>query len=250
MGFLEEIIPKVKESVDSGYYVHLREEKRKSFVESIEEEKERGVVPIIAEVKPFSPTQGRLIKKEEMKRYAQEFVRGGACALSILTEPKIFEGDILLLQEKWAVPVLMKDFVIDRRQIGSGDCVLLIQRLLDLCRLDADEFISYAHEDKIEVLLEVHNVEEFERAKKTEADIIGINNRDLATMEVDINTTIKILEKTKSDRIVVSESGINSPTDVKRLIDAGADAILVGTGLLVGRDIRKKIYELKMAASK
>ncbi len=247
MNFLQEIIPKVRDTVDSGYYVHRTNERRKSLVEKIENEKDGGNVPVIAEIKPSSPNEGKIIAKEEREKFAQEYLEGGACALSVLTEPKIFSGDILFLQKEWEVPVLMKDFVIDKRQIGSGDCVLLIQKLLDLCNIEADEMISYAHEDGIEVLLEVHDLHEFERAKKTEADIIGINNRDLETMKVDIGNTVKILEKIKTDRTVISESGISSSEDVKKLVKAGADAVLVGTGLLKSGNVKKKIEEMRKA---
>ncbi|OIO21726.1 hypothetical protein AUJ17_02155 [Candidatus Micrarchaeota archaeon CG1_02_47_40] len=246
MNYLEKIIPQVKETVDSGYYVHASRE-RKSLVEKIEEEKEKKVVPLIAEIKPASPREGKIIGKEEMEEIAREYVEGGASALSILTEPKDFLGDILFLQREWKIPVLMKDFVIDKRQIGSGDAVLLIQKLLDLCHIEADELIDAAHEEGMETLLEVHDVYEFEKAKKTETDIIGINNRNLETMEIDLENTCKILKEVKSDRLVISESGISSAEDVRRLISAGADAVLVGTSLLKCKDRKGRIGEMRGA---
>ncbi|MEM3400235.1 MAG: indole-3-glycerol-phosphate synthase [Candidatus Micrarchaeia archaeon] len=236
--FLDRIIPDVRETINSGYYnVAAREP-----LYSLKEVVEKGA--LIAEVKPRSPSKGVLIS-EDAVHVARELASAGADALSILTEPKHFKGRIDLLREDYGVPLLMKDFIIDERQISGGDAILLILSLLDLVGKTPNALIECAHEKGIEVLLETHTQEEFRRAMETDADLIGINNRDLRTLRVDINTTIKILEKEKPDRPVVSESGIETAEDVERVLRAGASAVLVGTSILTSKNMKERLGELK-----
>ncbi|PIZ97474.1 hypothetical protein COX84_03065, partial [Candidatus Micrarchaeota archaeon CG_4_10_14_0_2_um_filter_49_7] len=127
------------------------------------------------------------------------------------------------------------------KQVGNGDAVLLIQEFLDLAGVDANELVDIAHERDLEVVLEVNSLEAFRKAKKTEADIIGINNRDLQTLKVDLNTTASILQKETCDRIIISESGIVTRETVRKLLDAGVDGVLVGTAILKSADRKKAI---------
>ncbi len=242
MNYLEKILPEVRRTIESGYYKH-NERERKSLVEAIENAKHEKKTPIIAELKPASPSKGA-ISNADMANIGKEYVEHGATALSVLTEPTQFKGNLKLLQREWEVPVLMKDFVIDERQIGSGDAVLLILKLLDMAGKDPAELIDKAHENDIEALLEVHSTEEFLRAKKTEADIIGINNRNLENFDVDIRNTCKILAEVGSDRVVISESGIQSRKDVEQVLGCGADAALIGTSLLKSESPGKMLSEL------
>jgi len=244
MNYLEKMLPDIKKTVESGYYVH-DERDRKSLVEAIEEFRAEQKTPVIGEIKPRSPSEGQILKqKTDCVKLGEELIKGGACALSILAEPIHFGGDMKLLQRPWKVPVLMKDFVIDERQLGSGDAILLILRLLDICDIDENALIEIAHERELEVILETHTLEEFRRAKKTEADIIGINNRNLETMKCDLNTTLNILKQEKSDRVVISESGISTRSDIEKAIGAGASSVLIGTSILKSKSPAAKLKEL------
>jgi indole-3-glycerol phosphate synthase len=168
----------------------------------------------------------------------------GATAISVLTEPNFFKGSIKNLEsvrQKVKIPVLRKDFIIHKNQISEveSDLILLIAGILGD---ELDEFVNDAISSGREPLVEVHNMVELEKAMSTGTKIIGINNRDLTTMKVDITTTEK-LAPLISDRIIISESGISSPDDAMRMMDAGADAILVGTSIMQG-NIYEKTYEL------
>ena len=146
----------------------------------------------------------------------------------------------------------MKDFIISHIQIDiahqlGADAVLLIQSLFDrgYCNLGLDEMITYAHSRNIEVLLETHTDDEFSRALTSQADLVGINNRDLKTLDVDLNTTHRLLKKNASDgRIIVSESGIKSPENIRSLRMSGATAFLVGSAVMSSRDIEGKVRQL------
>jgi indole-3-glycerol phosphate synthase len=168
----------------------------------------------------------------------------GATAISVLTEPQFFKGSIQNLKSVRSsvkIPVLRKDFIIDKAQIHEvdSDLILLIAGILGS---DLEDFVNEALANGREPLVEVHNETELEKALSTHANIIGINNRDLTTMKVDISTTEK-LAPLISDRIIVSESGISSPEDAVRMMDAGVDAILVGTSIMLG-NVYEKTYEL------
>jgi indole-3-glycerol phosphate synthase len=168
----------------------------------------------------------------------------GAAGISVLTEPQFFKGSIQNLKSVRSsvkIPVLRKDFIIDKAQIHEvdSDLILLIAGILGS---DLEDFVNEALANGREPLVEVHNETELENALSTHANIIGINNRDLTTMKVDISTTEK-LAPLISDRIIVSESGISSPEDAVRMMDAGVDAILVGTSIMLG-NVYEKTYEL------
>jgi indole-3-glycerol phosphate synthase len=184
---------------------------------------------------------------------------GGAVAISVVTEPRFFKGSPSLLEEvrsRIALPLLMKDFIVSPVQVqaarGAGaNAILLIQKLFDrgyaACGLD--EMIEFAHVAELEVLLETHAKAEFERALRTEADLIGINNRDLRTLNVDFTTTKDILESVPVDgRTVVSESGVVTPADARFLRRCGADALLVGSSLMRAENVRQAVEGLVRAA--
>ncbi|MDD5472547.1 MAG: indole-3-glycerol-phosphate synthase [Candidatus Methanoperedens sp.] len=222
----------------------------RNFNNIIKARKQKSLIPVIAEVKPSSPTRFiRNVTPQDAAGIAKQMESGGAAAISVLTEPQFFKGSIENLnsvRQAVGIPVLRKDFVIDKAQIheAESDLILLIAGILGN-KLDdfVNEAISYGREP----LVEVHNKKELENALSTRAGIIGINNRDLTTMKVDISTTEK-LAPLISGRIIISESGISSPDDAVRMIGAGADAILVGTSIMQG-NIYDKTYELVHALS-
>jgi indole-3-glycerol phosphate synthase len=147
----------------------------------------------------------------------------------------------------------MKDIVIDKIQIDAAekigaDCILLIQSIFDkkLAR-DIDEFISYAHKKKLMVLLESHTKKEFINSTKTDADLLGINNRNLDTLEINLDVTKNILKDRNEKRIILSESGIESPNDLRFLHACGADAFLVGSSIMKSKDIKGQVKKLVLA---
>jgi len=241
MGFLSDILPVVKKTIDSGYYNVRYGRQKYSLVEEIESASAEGIVPVIAEIKPSSPTEKELVKEDELEKLINDYGESDAAGISVLTEPVHFKGDITLLKHDFQKPALMKDFILSEKQVGNGDAVLLIQEFLDLAGVDANELVDIAHERDLEVVLEVNSLEAFRKAKKTEADIIGINNRDLQTLKVDLNTTASILQKETCDRIIISESGIVTRETVRKLLDAGVDGVLVGTAILKSADRKKAI---------
>ena len=215
------------------------------FRESIKSIKQENLIPVIAEVKPSSPTRFiRNVTPEDAARIAMQMEAGGAAAISVLTEPQFFKGsleNLKTVRNVVKIPVLRKDFIIDKAQIHEveSDLLLLIAGILDDKLGDfVDETLSSGREP----LVEVHNENELDNALSTAAGIIGINNRDLTTMKVDITTTEK-LAPLISGRTIISESGISSREDAIRMIDSGVDAILVGTSIMQG-NIYDKTYEL------
>lgn len=218
---------------------------KRDFAESIEAKKQQNLIPVIAEVKPSSPTKFiRKVTPDDAAEIARQMEAAGAAAISVLTEPQFFHGSIENLnsvRQTVTIPVLRKDFVIDKAQIyeEESDLLLLIAGILG----DAlDDFVDESLSRGQEPLVEVHDERELEKALSTRTHIIGINNRDLTTMKVDISTTEELAPMV-SGRIIVSESGISSPEDAVRMIEAGADAILVGTSIMQG-NIYDKTYEL------
>jgi indole-3-glycerol phosphate synthase len=217
----------------------------RDFKKSIRDKKQKGLIPLISEVKPSSPTRFiRNITPLEASGIASQMESAGAAAISVLTEPDFFKGSIenlISVRKNVKIPVLRKDFIISKNQIHEveSDLILLIAGILGD---ELDDFVNEVISSGREPLVEVHNSDELENALATRANIIGINNRDLTTMKVDITTTEK-LAPLVSNRIIISESGISSPDDAVRMIDAGSDAILVGTSIMLG-NVYEKTYEL------
>ncbi|HDJ05149.1 MAG TPA: indole-3-glycerol-phosphate synthase [Candidatus Bathyarchaeota archaeon] len=212
--------------------------------------------PIISEVKFASPSMGTIRRDRDLKRIVKDMEEGGAAGISVLTEPKHFNGHINFIAEirgQVDIPILMKDIVLSRKQIDAAsrvgaDAVLLIQALFDrgYCEMEMQSMIDYAHFKGLEVLLEVHTKKELRLALGMDADMIGINNRDLKTLKVDLKVTSLLLEKYHDFRgkVIVSESGINSPEDIRFLRRCGARAFLVGTSIMKASNVREKVKEL------
>jgi indole-3-glycerol phosphate synthase len=217
-------------------------------------------VPIIAEVKAASPSKGVIRANLEVGKIASEMARGGAAGISVLTEPKHFNGSLRnLISVRKAVnrPILMKDIVVSVVQLDAAarigaNAVLLIQSVYNrgYGELGVDEMIDEAHLRKLEVLLEVHDEAEFRQAAEMYADLVGINNRNLATLKVDLNVTKQILKRYHAPgMLVVSESGICSCDDVRFLIGCGATAFLIGSALMSAEDVESKVREFTMVQS-
>lgn len=206
------------------------------------------LVPLIAEVKRASPSEGELSPHADPLAVGREMVEGGAVALSVLTERKYFGGDPLFLRELsvLGVPLLCKDFVVDPYQVeeaaGLGaDALLLIVRVLGE---ELPFFLSLVRKEGMEALVEVTDEEELEQALSAGAELVGINNRDLDTLEVDLSRTERLAPLVPPGITVVSESGIGTPEEVRRMLRAGAHAVLVGTSLMRAKDVRGKVREL------
>ena len=210
----------------------------------------KGRVRLIAEIKKASPSKGAIRRDFDPLEIARIYEEKRVDAISVLTEKDFFSGELDFIPAvKGAVtrPVLRKDFIFDEYQVYESrvygaDAILLIASLLDRTR--AEEYLHLCSELGLSVLFEVHGPDELEKALRLNADIIGINNRDLKTLTVDLNTTFLLKREIPSDRVVVSESGIKTRNDVVRLEEAGVDAVLIGTSLMESEDIGKKIDEL------
>lgn len=210
----------------------------RSLSEAFVEAEADGRVPVIAEVKPTSPTtEGE--RTDDPVELAEAMVDGGAAALSVLTEPEHFGGSPETLRRVRAavdVPVLRKDFILREEQLDTveADVILLIVRFVD----DLEGLLKAARERGFQVLVETHTVEELEEALDAGADVIGVNNRDLARLEVDLGTFEAVAEGvpagTRESVTLIAESGIASTDDVSRMADAGADGLLVGSAIMDG----------------
>lgn len=254
---LDKIIAKKRETIENLY--KRKEElktrnqhlKKKSFVEKI---KQADTLAIIAEFKRASPSKGDINIDKDPTEQAKMYELYGADAISVLTDTPFFKGtyeDLAKVRETVNLPILCKDFIIDKIQIDfakhfGADLVLLIAASLDDETLD--ELYTYATKLGLEVLLEVHNEEELDRALKTDAQLIGVNNRNLKTFEVTLETTEKLARKIKeSGRYMVSESGISTFEDIVKVTSCGANAILVGETFMKASDLESKMKEMKVA---
>ena len=254
MDILDRFIGCAKESLAEGYYSKAGPQTGRP--RSLRKKFDSGFV-LICEIKHASPSGEYGYRSIDAEKTALDFFECGADAVSCVVEPKIFRGDIsnVALARKAGLPVLFKDFIFSNVQIDAArrsgaDCVLLVMKAVERAGADLDSLIRHAHGIGLEVLLECYDEGELEGAARTDADILGINNRDLSTLEVDISRTEKILCKAgKIGRPVISESGIRSGADIARLKEAGASGALVGTAIWTSGDVRAKIAELKAGAS-
>ena len=206
---------------------------------------------VIAEVKKASPSKGLIKEDFRPLETALEYERCGANAISCLTEEHYFKGSNDFLREITGnvhIPVLRKDFVIDEFQIYHARLLGASAVLLICAILDDDELMRFtktAHSVGLEVLTEVHDEAELERALRTEADLIGINNRNLKDFTVDLNTTKRLADLVPEGSVLVSESGIKDNADMKQARASGADAVLIGETLMRADSIGGKLAELR-----
>jgi indole-3-glycerol phosphate synthase len=226
------------------------------LVQAIKRAKEEGKVPIIAEIKLRSPKEGDLLKGREPVQIATEYIRGGACAVSVVTESLHFGGNIEILKKiaaKVQVPVLRKDFIREKEQISESKqagakAVLLISTMLakeDLALLN-----EYAHSLGLETVVEIHALEELDNLSGLALDMVGINNKDILDLERGEDQTIateKLAPLLPEEVIVISESGIRNAESVRRAIASGADAVLLGTALMLSKEPRIAVANLVRA---
>jgi indole-3-glycerol phosphate synthase len=207
-------------------------------------------IKLIAEVKKASPSKGILRPYFDPMALAKTYAENGAAAISVLTDAEYFQGSpehLAAIREIVSLPLLRKDFIYDEYQIYESaaygaDALLLIVAILEPKQLG--KMITISRSLGLGCLVEVHNEDELTIALDSGAEIIGINNRNLNTFEVDLNTTQRLLPFVPEDKIVVSESGINQRDDIRKLKAWGVDAVLVGEALVTARNIPNKIKEL------
>ncbi len=211
---------------------------------------EGGRMRLIAEIKKASPSRGLIREDFDPAGIAGIYRECGASAVSVLTEEDFFQGGIdyiPIVKEAAGLPVLRKDFIFDEYQVYEAraygaDAILLIAAMLS--RQQAGELFHLAGELSLPVLFEVHHWRELDTALLIDVPIIGINNRDLRSLEIDLNTTLELVKDIPAGKTVVSESGIGSRRDVGLLAATRVDAVLVGTAFMEAEDIRGKIKEL------
>ena len=224
----------------------------RGFVAALKRRVEQGESAVIAEIKKASPSKGVIRENFDVVEIAQSYEAGGASCLSVLTDQDFFQGHedfLVAARSACKLPVIRKDFIVDPYQVVESraigaDCILLIVAALD------DENLKGLHQDArtlgMDVLVEVHNREELERALKLELELVGINNRDLRTFDTSLDTTIKLLELIPAGCLVVTESGIHSREDVALMRQHDVNAFLVGEAFMrvpdPGQGLRELFY--------
>ncbi len=206
---------------------------------------------LIAEIKKASPSRGDIAPDINVGEIAKTYEDSNASAISVLTEEDFFKGQpeyIKIVKENSSLPVLRKDFVLEEYQVFESrylgaDALLLISAILDENELN--KLVKLTYKLNMEPLIEVHSEEELKTALGTETKIIGINNRNLKTFEIDLKTTERLIQLVAKDRIVVSESGIKTGKDAAWLKSLGVDAILVGESIVSASDIKTMIESFK-----
>jgi len=249
---------KQQEVAERQAHVSLAEIKRRAeqadpprgFYHAIERTIDAGRAAIIAEIKKASPSKGIIRENFDPARIAESYMKGGATCLSVLTDVDFFQGSdehLVTARTACTMPVIRKDFMIDPYQIYESrsigaDCILLIVAALDDARLQ--ELTWLALDLGLDILVEVHNREELERAMMLRTPLIGINNRDLRTFNTDLDTTISLLTDVFPDRTVVTESGIHTRDDVAMMRKNNVNAFLVGEAFMSAVDPGEKLREL------
>ena len=244
---LNDLIDKIVSDTKIAVERRRKKEKipeRKSKVLRLSEAIRRKDKAIIAEIKPRSPSEGDLIGTRDILSLAQEYEEGGAAALSVLTSSH-FGGavqNVSVVKERVNIPVLYKDFVLDEYQVWEGfgygaDAILLIEGISPV-----EKLLDIVDDLELEALVECRAAEEIEKALSAGAKLIGINNRNLRTFAVDLETTAQLAEYVPKDRLLISESGVKTPADASYLFFCGANALLIGTALMRSEDPKEFIH--------
>lgn len=248
MDWLDKFAAKTLQTLKKRYYeVKELSIARRSLAHAIINSEK---IPVIAELKLASPAG--MIINTNAKKIIESYSSSEVAAISVLTEPFFFKGSLenLKLAVLSGKPVLMKDFLLAKKQIIAAQklrasAVLLILELFKrgYSEVSLEDMIEDAHKRKLEVVLEVSSKKEYEEALSTQADIIGINNRDLRTLNIELKRTEKILRAAKKIKPVISMSGISKKEEIINLKKAGADAFIIGTALLTAKNITLKLQE-------
>ncbi|MCX5782527.1 MAG: indole-3-glycerol phosphate synthase TrpC [Elusimicrobia bacterium] len=219
-----------------------------SFKKAIEK-KDR--INIIAEIKKATPVYGVIKEDFDPIKIVKDYEAGGACAVSVLTEEKYFLGNLdnlSAVKTNTSLPVLRKDFIFDEYQLYEAkaygaDAVLLISALSDNQKLK--NMIELAKKIKLDALVEIHDEGEIDKVLNCGAEIIGINSRNLNDFKVDLSIVAKIYPKIPKDKIVVAESGIRTPSDIKKLLSFGINTFLIGNTLMTSTNIKETLEDLR-----
>ncbi|MDO8602556.1 MAG: indole-3-glycerol phosphate synthase TrpC [Candidatus Omnitrophota bacterium] len=212
---------------------------------------------LIAEIKKKSPSFGRnFFRKLDIAGIANTYKKEGASAMSVLTDKKFFSGNILHINEvKRAVdlPVLRKDFIIDEYQVYESryfgaDAILLIARILSVDQIKS--FMLLAKKINMDAIVEIHNENDLQKALLASPEIIGVNNRDLDTMEISIENTLRLVPKIPKEIVTVSESGISNNEDIEKIKKTGVSAVLIGAAFLESEDIAGRVRKVMGNESK
>jgi indole-3-glycerol phosphate synthase len=251
---LLELAARAKARVKQGYYDNggTTNACPRSLVKAIQESRK---TPVITEIKFASPSAGKIRESGNPLQLAKAMLSGGSCGISVLTDPENFDGDLEALatiSRETEAPTIMKDIIVSPKQLQAGamagaSAVVLISEVFSrkLSNIGLDSMILEANRLGMEVLVEANSAGEFESLRRFRPDLYGINNRNLSTFQLDLSTTETILAQNSDiDRPIVSESGIESPNDIRRLRSAGAGAFLVGTSIMRSHDIEGKVREL------
>ncbi|RDW21080.1 indole-3-glycerol phosphate synthase TrpC [Oceanobacillus arenosus] len=254
MSILEQILIEKEKEVTAligQTFVPSNSKKITTFKEKVQA---ANTISVISEIKRSSPSKGEIKMTVDPVTQAKQYEANGAAAISVLTDKPFFNGtidDLRAVREAVDLPILCKDFIIhpiqiDQAKAAGASIILLI--VAALSTTDLENLYYYATSLDLEVLVEVHNEEEMETALQLDPDIIGINNRNLKTFEVNLETTEKLAAMvTNPNTILISESGMKTTADVVRARDAGAKAILVGETLMLADNLERTFDELKVA---
>jgi len=222
----------------------------RGFIQSIERKITAKQAAVIAEIKKASPSKGVMRENFMPADIAKSYAKGGAACLSILTDRDFFQGAtefLIQAREATELPVIRKDFIIDPYQVYearamNADCILLIVSALEDVVLN--ELLALAHQLDMDVLMEVHDRQEMQRAIESGARLIGVNNRNLRTFDVSLQTTLDMLDMLPDDRILVTESGIHAPADVQLMRENNVNSFLVGEAFMRADEPGEKLAEL------
>lgn len=254
--FLSKIIEQKKRELDEKMQnvplSQLKEKADKLFIRSMFKRNiaRKGHMNLIAEIKKRSPSKGVLRRDFDPIKIGLTYQANGASAISVLTDERFFDGDLKYLVElgkRLSIPVLRKDFIIDEYQIyesaaSGADAVLLIAHILT--HEELSRFGGLVRELGMDALVEIHNEEELEKALYAHSSIIGINNRDLSSFEVDLKVTERLVHKIPPGKVIVAESGIATYEDMMFLKSLGVNAVLIGEAFMVAQDIADKMREI------
>jgi indole-3-glycerol phosphate synthase len=256
---LEEILEnKAKEVAERKIKISIQDLKEIDYMSSLKRDFKGALInkisqnkdAVIAEIKRASPSMGELNMNIIPAKVASDFEAMGAACLSVLTDAKYFKGSGAILEmakKGCGLPVLRKDFIIDEYQIDESvtmgaDCILLIVSALEKDLMK--KLYDAAKQRNLDVIVEVHDHSELETALEIECDIIGINNRNLHTFDVDLNTTVDLIQYIKNDQLVIAESGIHTGNDVKKMNDCGINTFLVGESFMTADNPINKFKEI------
>ncbi len=217
--------------------------KPRGFIRTLRQKQHENTYGLIAEIKKASPSKGLIRSDFNPATLAEQYQKGGACCLSVLTDIPYFQGHdsyIKSVRDQVNLPVLRKDFMIDLYQITESralgaDCILIIMAALS--DQQAHELTEHAQQLGMDVLVEVHNEAELQRALSLNTEMVGINNRNLKTLEIDLATTEKLSVHVPKDRLLVAESGLYQHSDLSRMAKTGATTFLIGESLMRQTDV-------------